>query len=164
VLFHGEAAASISAGTTTNGDWQFKGVYAKKTWAAADCGRDYGFAATSGKATDGVTDVEAGDFVMLAKGAHIKPLRSYLTYTGTDSPWTTTNAPAHRASTGDMPASISVVLVSADGETTELRSIENGELRIENSDAWYTLSGTRLDKQPATKGLYIRNGRKTVIK
>ena len=173
VLFHGEAAASISAGTTTNGDWEFKGVYAQKTWAAADCGRDYGFAATSGKATDGATDVEAGDFVMLAEGAHIKPLRSYLTYTGTDSPWATTNAPAHRASTGDMPASISVVLVSADGETTGVRppSISpNGE----NTEAspwgglvgvfWYDLSGRKLSQQPTAKGLYIHNGLKVVIK
>ena len=174
VLFHGEAAASISAGTTTNGNWQFKGVYAQKTWAAADCGRDYGFAATSGKATDGATDVEAGDFVMLAEGAHIKPLRSYLTYTGSDNPWTTTNAPAHRASTGDMPASISVVLVSADGSTTSL----NEELRMkfatphsqgENEEfaaatGWFTLSGTRLNGKPSAKGLYIHNGLKVVIK
>ena len=174
VLFHGEAAASISAGTTTNGNWQFKGVYAEKTWAAADCGRDYGFAATNGKATDGATDVEAGDFVMLAEGAHIKPLRSYLTYTGTDNPWTTTNAPAHRASTGDMPASISVVLVSADGSTTSL----NEELRMkfatphsqgENEEfaaatGWFTLSGTRLNGKPSAKGLYIHNGLKVVIK
>ena len=174
VLFHGEAAASISAGTTTNGNWQFKGVYAEKTWAAADCGRDYGFAATSGKATDGATDVEAGDFVMLAEGAHIKPLRSYLTYTGSDNPWTTTNAPAHRASTGDMPASISVVLVSADGSTTSL----NEELRMkfatphsqgENEEfaaatGWFTLSGTRLNGKPSAKGLYIHNGLKVVIK
>ena len=174
VLFHGEAATSTSAGTTTNGDWQFKGVYAEKTWAAAACGRDYGFAATSGKATDGVTDVEAGDFVMLAEGAHIKPLRSYLTYTGTDNPWATTNAPAHRASTGDMPASISVVLVSADGSTTsvneELRmkseEFLSGESVARNATAtgWFTLSGTRLNGKPSAKGLYIHNGLKVVIK
>ena len=163
VLFHGEAAASISAGTTTNGDWQFKGVYAEKTWAAADCGRDYGFAATSGKATDGATDVEAGDFVMLAEGAHIKPLRSYLTYTGTDNPWTTTNAPAHRASTGDMPASISVVLVSADGSTTKITTTDFTDL-TDSDGAWYTLSGTRLNGKPSAKGLYIHNGLKVVIK
>ena len=162
VLFHGEAAASISAGTTTNGNWQFKGVYAEKTWAAADCGRDYGFAATSGKATDGATDVEAGDFVMLAEGAHIKPLRSYLTYTGSDNPWATTNAPAHRASTGDMPASISVVLVSADGSTTKITTTDFTDL-TDSDGAWYTLSGTRLNGKPSAKGLYIHNGKKVVI-
>ena len=161
VLFHGEAAASISAGTTTNGNWQFKGVYAQKTWAAADCGRDYGFAATSGKATDGATDVEAGDFVMLAEGAHIKPLRSYLTYTGTDNPWTTTNAPAHRASTGDMPASISVVLVSADGSTTSL----NEELRMKFATPHSQGENEEFAAgKPSAKGLYIHNGLKVVIK
>ena len=82
MLFHGEAAANISAEATTQGDWQFKGVYEKKTWAADDCGRDYGFEATSDKATDGVTDVEAGDFVKFAAGASLRPMCSYLTYTG----------------------------------------------------------------------------------
>ena len=34
-----------------------------------------------------------------------------------------------------------------------------------NSDgAWYTLDGRKLDKQPTKKGVYIHNGRKTVIK
>ena len=164
VLFHGEAAASISAGTTTQGDWQFKGVYAKKTWAAADCGRDYGFAATSGKAVDGVTDVEAGDFVKLAEGASQRPMRSYLTYTGSANPWATTNAPGHRAGT-ELPQSISVVLVSANGETTSL----NEELRMKNEEfatatEWYTLSGRKLSQQPTAKGLYINNGRKVVVK
>lgn len=162
VLFHGAAAASISAGTTTQGDWQFKGVYAKKTWAAADCGRDYGFAATSGKATDNVTDVEAGDFVQFAEGAWIRPMRSYLTYTGTDSPWTTTNAPAHRASSGDMPSSISVVLVNADGSTTILTP--GPSLTGDGSDYWFTLDGRKLDKHPTQKGVYINNGRKVVVK
>ena len=173
VLFHGAAAASISAGTTTQGDWTFKGVYAKKTWAAADCGRDYGFAATSGKATDGVTDVDAGDFVMLAEGASIRPMRSYLTYTGSGNPWATTNAPGHRTGT-ELPQSISVVLVSANGETTSL----NEELRIKNEEflsgesvarnaavtGWFTLSGTQLSTKPTAKGVYIVNGKKVIVK
>lgn len=29
---------------------------------------------------------------------------------------------------------------------------------------WYTTDGKRLDKAPTRKGLYIRNGRKVVIK
>ena len=172
VLFYGAAAASISAGTTTQGDWQFKGVYEKKTWAAADCGRDYGFAATSGKATDGVTDVDAGDFVKFAAGASLRPMRSYLTYTGSDNPWATTNAPGHRAGT-ELPQSISVVLVSATGETTEITTTNftfatphSQRENYTNSDAWYTLDGRKIanGKKPTAKGLYIHNGRKVVIK
>lgn len=152
--------------TTTNskqtvvGDWTFKGVYAEKTWAAADCGNDYGFAAASGKAVDGVTDVEAGDFVKVAEGAHIKPMRAYLTYTGAGNPWATTNAPRRAGS--ELPQSISVVLVNTDGSTTEI-----GTLTPTYSDSegvWYSLDGVRLNSKPTTKGLYINNGSKVVIK
>jgi hypothetical protein len=31
-------------------------------------------------------------------------------------------------------------------------------------DAWYDLNGRKLDKKPVTKGLYIHNGKKVVIK
>ena len=34
----------------------------------------------------------------------------------------------------------------------------------EGASPWYTLSGTRLNGKPATKGVYISNGRKIVIK
>ena len=33
-----------------------------------------------------------------------------------------------------------------------------------SKDGWYTVDGRKLDKQPTAKGLYIRNGRKVVIK
>ena len=160
------SSSTVTLNTTTNskqtvvGDWTFKGVYAEKTWAAADCGSDYGFAAASGKAVDGVTDVAAGDFVKLAEGAHIKPMRAYLTYTGTGNPWATTNAPRRAGS--ELPQSICVVLVNTDGSTTEI-----GTLTPSYSDSegvWYSLDGVRLNGKPTTKGLYINNGRKVVLK
>ena len=142
---------------TTQGDWIFKGTYTEKTWTADECGNDYGFAATSGTATDGVTDVEAGDFVQIAEGAHIRPMRSYITYTGTTNPWA--GAPRHAAA--NLPQRISVVLKKADGSTTEIGAIENGELKIDN---WYTLDGHKLNKKPAKKGMYIHNGYKAIVK
>jgi len=161
VLFHGTADYDASNLATTSTDWSFVGVYEAKTWTAGDVGNDYGFAATSGKAVDGVTDVEAGDFVKLAEGAWIRPMRSYLTYTGGGNPFA---APKHRAGT-ELPQSISVILVSANGETTELSE----ELRVNSekfatATEWYTLDGRKLDKQPTTKGLYIHNGKKEVVK
>lgn len=51
-----------------------------------------------------------------------------------------------------------------DGEMTV---IDEHELRNSNGlsrDGWYTVDGRKLDKQPTAKGLYIRNGRKVVIK
>jgi len=160
------STGSVTLNTTTNskqtvvGDWTFKGVYAEKTWAAADCGNDYGFAATSGKATDGVTDVAAGDFVKLAAGAYIKPMRSYLTYTGSDDPW----AAGARSLDGNksLPQSISVVLVGLNGETTEIGTIT--PTIAEGNEAWFSLDGIRLNGAPTKKGLYINNGKKVVIK
>ena len=49
------------------------------------------------------------------------------------------------------------------GETTNLVSIDNGQLTIDN-DVWYTLDGRKLQGKPTKKGLYIHNGRKVVIK
>ena len=160
VVFQGTAATTVKAGATDYNDWTFKGIYTNKTWAAADCGYDYGFAATSGKATDGVTDVAAGDFVRFAEGAFIKPMRAYLTYSGSVNPWTS-NAPGFR-SPNRLPETISVILVKADGTTTSMLNAQC--IMLNEADAWYTLDGRKLSGKPTTKGLYIHNGKKTVIK
>ena len=152
---YGNLTLNTTTGTreTTVGDWTFKGVYEEKTWVAGDVGNDYGFAAASGTATDGVTAVSGGDFVKIDVGAHIKPMRSYLTYTGSA-------APAMNRTASSLPSSISVVLVEADGSTTTV-----GTIRMErNTEGWYSLDGMQLDSKPTQKGLYIHNGRKEVVK
>ena len=152
---YGNLTLNTTTGTreTTVDDWTFKGVYAEKTWAAGDVGNDYGFAAASGTATDGVTAVSGGDFVKIDVGAHIKPMRAYLTYTGSA-------APAMNRTASSLPSSISVVLVEADGSTTTV-----GTIRMErNTEGWYSLDGMQLDSKPTQKGLYIHNGRKEVVK
>lgn len=166
VLFHGDAVYA-AAGNTTVSDWKFVGTYAEKTWTADEIGNDYGFAATSGKATDGETDIKPGDFVMLAEGAHIRPLRSYLTYIGSGDPWTT--AGARSAEQAELPQRISVILVDADGTTTEITT--TNYTNDTNSDAWYDLSGRKVANGQWSKvngqlpkGVYIVNGKKVVIK
>ena len=47
---------------------------------------------------------------------------------------------------------------------TERLLSDDIELADSDDDAWYTLNGTRLDGKPATKGIYIRNGKKVVVK
>ena len=51
-----------------------------------------------------------------------------------------------------------------DGETTSV----NEELRMKNEESaaaqWYTLDGVRLSGKPSSKGIYIVNGKKIVIK
>ncbi len=70
--------------------------------------------------------------------------------------------------TAGKPASIGGIrayVLNYGNETTGIRSIENGKLKIENeADAWYGLDGRKLDVKPTRKGLYIHNGNKVVIK
>lgn len=47
------------------------------------------------------------------------------------------------------------------GDATGVRSIDNGQLTIDN---WYDLNGRKLDGMPTKKGIYIMNGRKVVIR
>ena len=50
-------------------------------------------------------------------------------------------------------------------ETSDIVAIDNSQLTIHNeADAWYTLDGRKVSGKPTTKGLYIHNGKKVVIK
>ena len=143
---------STNSRQTTVGDWTFRGVYTQKIWTSSDVGKDYGFAATDG------IGVTAGDFVKLVANAYCQPMRCYLTYTGGGNPFA---APANRAG-AELPQTISVVLKNADGSTTEIGTITPAF--TEGEQVWYSLDGMRLNEKPATKGVYINNGKKIVIK
>ena len=69
------------------------------------------------------------------------------------------------AATEELPQSITVKLISANGETTAIGTLDTktGEVTFD-SEAWYTLDGVRLSGKPSTKGIYINNGKKIVIK
>ena len=56
-----------------------------------------------------------------------------------------------------------IVLNFGEDETTAIAEMrtENGEMR---NGAWYTVDGLKLYKKPTRKGLYIFNGKKTVIR
>ena len=58
---------------------------------------------------------------------------------------------------------INAFVLNFDGETT---SIENGQWSMVNgqSDTWYDLSGRKLNGKPTAKGIYIKDGKKFVIK
>lgn len=60
---------------------------------------------------------------------------------------------------GSSARSISMVFE----ETAGIKSIDKGQIG-NVSDAWYSLDGRKLMEKPTTKGLYINNGKKVVIK
>ena len=45
--------------------------------------------------------------------------------------------------------------------TTGLEAIDNGQLTIDN-EGWYDLNGRKLDGEPTTKGVFIKNGKKVM--
>ena len=52
-----------------------------------------------------------------------------------------------------------------DDEATGIVSIDNGQWIVDNeADAWYTLDGRKLVGKPTQRGIYIINGKKTIIK
>ena len=159
--------------SSTNSDWEFKGTYEERHWYdgtdaghpaenAAEIGKVYGFAATSGKATDGVTDIAAGQFVRFASGAWLRPMRCYLEYKGAGNPLAAARRSA-AAETEELPQSITVVLVGLNGETTAIGSLDTRTGQIDFG-GWWTLDGTRLQGKPSQRGIYINNGHKVIIK
>jgi len=120
-----------------------------------------------------------GDFVRAASGAKIRPMRAYLLWN--DMP-NAANARALTRGTAateeELPQSITVRLVGANGQTTAIGTLDTktGEMTFD-SEAWYTLDGVRLSGQPSTrsaegrlfpqglkKGIYINNGKKVIVK
>ena len=146
--------------------WDFKGTYQPRYWSDSEnpeeIGKVYGFAGNT-KDVDGQI-VLAGDFVRAKSGAKIRPTSCYLMWAGSEP----SNARAltrGAAATEELPQSITVKLISANGETTAIGTLDTktGEVTFD-SEAWYTLDGVRLSGKPSTKGIYINNGKKIVIK
>ena len=66
------------------------------------------------------------------------------------------------ANDGELSAR-SIVVDFGDGETTEIETITNNQYPITDS-AWYSIDGRKLTGKPTTKGVYIHNGRKEVVR
>ena len=83
----------------------------------------------------------------------------------------------HKYTGTNMPANKAYLRISGGGnalapcidlyidEVTGIKTPQTSNVKLQKEDdAWYTLSGTRLNGKPTTKGLYIHNGLKVVIK
>ena len=63
---------------------------------------------------------------------------------------------------GDHEPGANAKVLKISGDVTGIVSVENGELRIENYDYIYNLSGQRVGKD--YKGVVVVNGKKVVVK
>ena len=66
------------------------------------------------------------------------------------------------SSSTQSPAMLKFEFVENDDDVTRVASIESNDAAEVQS--WYTLSGVKLLAQPTAKGIYIRNGKKVIIK
>lgn len=95
--------------------------------------------------TTAITDLPAGSYVLynnefvLANGTSLAANRCYL-----PAGFAITNAPK----------------LTIFGAVTNIRPIFSDD----ENDVWYTLDGRKLQGKPSAKGLYIKNGKKSIIK
>ena len=68
---------------------------------------------------------------------------------------------AYTVHSGNSPAPRFVPINSMISETTGIEEVENAAL---NAESYYDLNGRKLQGKPKTKGVYITNGRKVVIR
>ena len=104
-----------------------------------------------------VNQADANDGGCLTLGRNKSGEIGFFIYKGT------AKIPAFRAyiSVNKVGNAAALTFSYADDETTGVNSIDNGQLTIDNSGV-YNLAGQRVG-QPS-KGIYIKNGRKYVIK
>ena len=161
VVDNGSDKVSVSTAnphTTVQGQWEFIGTYEPIQWLsdnerAAEIGKIYGFAGKD--KTVGETSYTVGQFVKIASGASIKPMRAYLKRTTVSGTRTMT-----RGVDDSLPSTMTVVLKGSSGNTTEIGTISLDD----EAGEWYSLDGRKLSGKPTKKGLYINGGKKIVIK
>ena len=147
--------------------WDFIGTYQPRYWSETEnpeeIGKVYGFAGNTKDVDEKI--VQAGEFVRAKVGAKIRPTSCYLMWAGSEPSNARGLTRGAAATEEELPQSITVKLISASGETTAIGTLDTktGEVSFD-SEAWYTLDGIRLSGKPSTKGIYINNGKKIVIK
>ena len=152
----------VTLNTTTAGEataannWQFVGAYQYEKFTLDNNNPIYLFA---DQARDGA---KLGEFVKIAEGAFINPMRAYLIY------HKNTNVAAKSAS-GNLgsnillPDELDIEVEDEKGivvETGRLNTV-TGEVRM---DRWFDLKGRKLNSKPTVKGTYYKNGKKVIIK
>ena len=152
---------TVTLNTTTtgeeasNGQWDFVGTYSYISFVLDKDNPVYLFA---NQECDGA---KLGEFVKIAEGAFINPLRAYLVYH--KSAALPKSAGGNLGSNILLPDELDIEVENENGivvQTGKLNTV-TGEVRM---DRWFDLKGRRLNSRPSTKGTYYKNGKKVIIK
>lgn len=86
--------------------------------------------------------------------------------TGSTNTWTINpfNGYVDLSGSASAPESVTFTFENVDGGTTAIRSINAENAGNAKAEGWYTLNGVKLQGAPVEKGVYIKNGKKIVIK
>ena len=128
--------ATIAAGETTSGDWTFKGIYEEFTWVSAPTGT-YGFSGVD------QGDISQGQFVKVGENVSIAPMRCYLKYKDGEADYQAAPQLGRRAGS-ELPQSIRVRLVNANGEVTSIGEEKSVKREDAAAAGWYMLTGGSL--------------------
>jgi hypothetical protein len=147
---------------TEKDGWEFRGTYSFMKWTedSPDLDRIYGFAASA----EG--DVSAGQFVKLAAGASIRPLRAYLIHKDSPSLARANGYYANRnvaSITDELPEQMNIIIVGKDKNGEEHTTVigqfntRSGEFSTNNVNRMYDLKGRPVDKDARkVRGAYYR--------
>ena len=154
----GSITVEIIGNNTSANDFTFKGIFEYHKFTAEEIAKGvFGFAGAN------AVGATPGHFAKAATGAYIKAKRAYLEYTGSatnpDIEGPDVSSPRYNDLDTPLPNSMDVILVDADGTTTNIGMLE----LVDNDDnTRYNLGGQRVGK--SHKGMVIKNGRKVAVK
>ena len=151
----------VTLNTTTEGEataannWEFVGAYQYEKFTINSDNPIYVFA---DKAQDGA---KLGEFVKIAEGAFINPMRAYLVYHKSEG--MQKSARGNFGSGIALPEELDIEIENENGIVVQTGSLNtvSGDVRM---DRWFDLKGRRLNSRPTAKGTYYKNGKRVVIK
>ena len=133
--------------TLNNSCWEFTGVYEKQHWDTAPA-NVYGYAGSGDY---------AGKFVKVGDDVTLRPLRAYLTCTGSGY----SNNGLHKSAVEELPEVINVRFLDKNGGTLSIGTMNTRTGEIQMQDRYYDLKGRKLNGKPQNKIMYVN---KKVIK
>ena len=150
---------SVTLNTTTVGEataannWNFVGAYQYEKFTLDNNYPVYLFA---DQARDGA---KLGEFVKIADGAYINPMRAYLVYHKA-------LAKSARGNLGSnilLPDELDIEIENENGIVVQTGTLNTvtGEVRM---DRWFDLKGRKLNSKPTVKGTYYKNGKRVIVK
>ncbi len=151
----------VTLNTTTAGEqttanyWEFVGAYQYEKFTLVNNDPIYLFA------NEERNGAKLGEFVKIADGAYINPMRAYLVYHKSEA--MQKSASGNFGSGIALPDELDIEIENENGIVVQTGTLNTvtGEVRM---DRWFDLKGRKLNAKPTTKGTYYKNGKRVIIK